>query len=482
MLNVLDLSIEDDRLKLKAFSELEHPPTFRYFKNRVFDDAIKTHIVTLMYSTYGYAHIDVDTLTGRHYLGICVLPDYQGNGIGKKLIELLLKLYTGDIYLSVDKENVPAISFYESYGFKRIYEAETTYTYNRLSIPLMEVSMGEGFDKLTILDIKLQKIRDPVKKAHCRREYDSIHGILGVHLDTYSRFYRWLKYINLRVWDLQDDMREKNNYSERGFRDILDLNDMRFRVKKRINAMFEASLQEQKGYSEKSGLFLTHLGMGDLINMNGAIRYAALMVDTLHVVSKRRNSANVREMFSDDPTIRVVECKDDDSDIHEVTKQLRGLTHSFVSGGWVGKQIDTTTDITVQFYDHLGFSRDIKHEFAYFNSTNVLPVPDIPYIFSHLSSSNGDTPCFTPKWNPDEIFTINPNRNIYRRGHAWFDLAETYINHPILRYTKVIEHAVEIHVTDSSFYCLACFVPNSSTRKFCYDRATGVVIRYYRFK
>lgn len=478
MLSVLDLSIDDDLKRLRTFSELDHPPSFRYFKNRVFEDAIKTHVVTLMYSTYGYAHVDLDAKSGRHYLGICVLPEYQGKGVGKRLLNLLLKLYTGDIYLTVDKDNARAISLYETYEFVRIQESETTYTYKKPGMTLMEVSVGEAFDKLTILDIKMQKIRDPVKKAHCKREYDAVSAVVGL---KHARFYNWLKYINLRIWDLQDEMREGNRYSEKGFRDILDLNDMRFRVKKRINDLVNSSFQEQKGYSSKAGLFLTHLGLGDLINMNGAIRFAALMVDKLYVICKSRNIKNVKEMFSDDPSITIVECADDDSNVREVVSRLPNITRTFLSGVWGGKHVDTTTDITLQSYDHLGFPREVKQAFAYLHSNSPLDPPDIPYVFTHSSSSYGTQLNFGSRLNTDEILTIDPNHNVYAPGHKWHDLAQRYINLPILSYLKVIENAQEIHVSDSSFYCLSCFVPSRATKKVCYDRSSGAVLRQYRF-
>jgi len=483
MLSVLNLSVDDDVQKLRTFSELNHPPSFRYFTTRVFEDAIKTHVVTLMYSTYGYAHIDLDLQSGRHYLGVCVMPDYQGKGVGKRLIELILKLYTGDIYLTVDKENMRAILFYETYGFSRIQESQTTYTYKKHGMTLMEVSIGEAFDKLTILDIKMQKIQDPAKKVHCKREYDAVHANLGSHIVKHNRFYNWLKYINLRIWDLQDEMREGNRYSKKGFCDILDLNDMRFRVKKRINDLVNSSFQEQKGYSLKAGVFLTHLGLGDLINMNGAIRYAALMVDKLYVICKTRNSKNVKEMFSDDSAICIVECMDDDQDLKAVISGLPNITRNFFSGRLCGKHISTVPeDITVQFYDHLEFPREVKHEFAYFHSNSPLDAPSIPYIFTHSSSSYGTQLNFKNQWNINEILTIDPNHNAYAPGHIWHDLAERYINRPILSYLKVIENAQEIHVTDSSFYCLSCFIPIKATKKTCYDRLSGTILQHYRFK
>jgi hypothetical protein len=205
------------------------------------------------------------------------------------------------------------------------------------------------------------------------------------------------------------------------------------------------------------------------------------MVDKLYVVCKARNCNNVREMFSDDPAICVVECRDDDQDVQQIVSNLPNITRKFLSGGWGGKHIDTSTDITVQFYDHMGFSREIKQEFAYFCSNNLLVFPVIPYIFTHSTSSHGTQLNFKDKWDSNSILTIDPNHNSYPRGHKWHDLAEQYINHPILRYLKVIENANELHVTDSSFYCLSCFVSSRATKKACYDRTTGVLLPHYSF-
>ena len=364
MINILDLTIEHDIQLLKAFSELEHPPFFRYFKKRIFETCIQTHVITLLYSTYGYAHIDKDANTGRHYLGICVLPEYQGNGVGKKLIETLFKLFTGEVYLTVDKENVRTILLYEKYGFKCIGETAKTYEYRKSESFLVDVSVGEGVDKLTILDIKIDRLTNQYKKNQCKIEYDSLWSRLNTVVSKYSHLYKWLKYINIRIWNLQDEIRENNKYSEKGFRDILDLNDMRFRVKKIINSAFESSFQEQKGYSTKTGVFLSNFGLEHLINMNGAIRYAALMVDKLYVMCKTQDCNSAKGMFSDNPSISIVECKDDGTAL-QVVSELTDITHSFLSGIWIGNY----EEIDDQFYDQLGFPREIKTEFAYFHSS-----------------------------------------------------------------------------------------------------------------
>ena len=117
--------------RLRAFSLQDHPSTFRYFRNRIFDEAIKSHIVTLLYSEengkdVGYAHIDMDTTSERAFFGICILPDYQSKGIGKLLIERALELYTGPLYLTVDKANSKAINLYKKYNFTVIEHGETS--------------------------------------------------------------------------------------------------------------------------------------------------------------------------------------------------------------------------------------------------------------------------------------------------------------------------------------------------------------------
>jgi GNAT superfamily N-acetyltransferase len=499
MIDVLDLNSQDDIKKLQEFSLLDHPPTFRYFKNRIFEEAIKTHIVTLMYSTYGYAHIDKDIESGTYYLGICVMPEHQGKGIGKKLLDMLFKLHKDDIYLTVDKQNISAISLYEKYHFKQICQTETSYKYKRSKKLLLEISIGEAIDKLTILDIKLEKIINTNKKLHCQREFDSIHIDLVEYIDKVPKFYKWLRYINLQIWNLQDEMREENKYSNEIFHKILDLNDMRFRVKKKINNVFETSFQEQKGYSNKTGIFLTHLGLGDLINMNGAIRYCALIVDKLYVICKSRNCKNVREMFSDDPTIHIIECRDDESDVKNIISNKKitsrtifrakltqyvpyfeeHITHRFVSGVWCGRT--ACDDIPNDFYRDLKLAFEIKHIFAIFNSSEYLPLPNIPYIFTHSSSSDNVVLSFETKLDINTILTIDPNKNYYHSQHKWFTIAENYVNKPFLSYVRVIENAKEIHVTDSSFFCMCCFLRTKADKRICYNRITGNVSRDYFF-
>jgi GNAT superfamily N-acetyltransferase len=129
MITLLDVTNSDDVNRLQQFSTLDHPPTFRYFKNRKFEEAIKTHIRTVLYringEDVGYAHIDIDRSSGRAYFGICVMPAYQSLGIGKLLTKYILEQYTGTLFLTVDNENTPAIHLYKKNGFVFVQSFET---------------------------------------------------------------------------------------------------------------------------------------------------------------------------------------------------------------------------------------------------------------------------------------------------------------------------------------------------------------------
>jgi hypothetical protein len=177
-----------------------------------------------MHSVIGYAHIDYDIHSNRHYLSICVLTEHQTKGIGTKLMDILLKLFTDDIFLTVDTGNTIAIKLYEKYGFVSIENNNNYIIYKRSKDFVLPISLGEAVDKLTILDIKLEKIKDNSKQIDCKKEFDSIHlNIYNYIRDSeYSYLYKWLKYINNEIWVLQDNIREYKLYSKENFNRMVE--------------------------------------------------------------------------------------------------------------------------------------------------------------------------------------------------------------------------------------------------------------------
>ena len=119
----------------------------------------------------------------------------------------------------------------------------------------VEVAIGEIFDKITILDIKLERISDKSRLSYVQGEKDVIEEALkleGVEID--SELYQELRDINMKIWDTEAGFREKE--AEQEFDDEFvqfarlnaKYNDERFLIKKRINEHYDSPVREQKSY------------------------------------------------------------------------------------------------------------------------------------------------------------------------------------------------------------------------------------------
>ena len=124
---------------------------------------------------------------------------------------------------------------------------------------LIQVSPGELIDKMTILEVKLEQMSDPVKLANVRREHDMITRIFREHItDTpaLAKLIAELKATNLALWTIEDLIR--NHEREGNFgdsfvqlaRSIYRINDERAAIKRRINVLLDSAIVEEKSYSD----------------------------------------------------------------------------------------------------------------------------------------------------------------------------------------------------------------------------------------
>ena len=122
---------------------------------------------------------------------------------------------------------------------------------------LVEVSVGELLDKISILEIKKEKIKDLEKLEFINNE----HGILNDQLDQnvksddkLNNLFQSLKEINAKLWVIEDDKRicEKNKDFGENFiklsRDVHFLNDDRAKIKLEINIFSGSKIKEIKEY------------------------------------------------------------------------------------------------------------------------------------------------------------------------------------------------------------------------------------------
>jgi hypothetical protein len=121
----------------------------------------------------------------------------------------------------------------------------------------VEVSVGEFRDKLSILEIKNEKITDPSKLANVRRELEVLRGTWAASplatadiRDDYAE----LMTLNRALWDIEDRIRDREveGRFDREFvelaRSVYRTNDRRAAVKKRINLRLGSELVEEKSY------------------------------------------------------------------------------------------------------------------------------------------------------------------------------------------------------------------------------------------
>ena len=124
---------------------------------------------------------------------------------------------------------------------------------------LVEVSVGELLDKISILEIKSKKIKDPEKLIFINYEYKILKNQLNTSIKNYNEIeslYNSLKGINSKLWVIEDDKRlcEKNSDFGEKFiklsRDVHFLNDERAKLKLEINNKTGSKIKEIKEYTK----------------------------------------------------------------------------------------------------------------------------------------------------------------------------------------------------------------------------------------
>ena len=124
---------------------------------------------------------------------------------------------------------------------------------------LVEVSVGELLDKISILEIKKEKIKDSEKLKFINDEYEILKSEFDKNVksdDRLTNLFKVLKEINSRLWVIEDDKRLCENNSDFGekfiklSRDVHLLNDNRAKLKLEINNYTGSKIKEIKEYTK----------------------------------------------------------------------------------------------------------------------------------------------------------------------------------------------------------------------------------------
>lgn len=434
----------------------------------------------------------------------------------------------------------------------------------------LPVSLGEALDKLTILDIKVEKIKDQQKKIECQKERDALYVYLDEHVKKFAFWYKALKAVNLEIWNQQDTIRAID-YKEELAKDVLDLNDMRFRIKHKINTYSSSFLKEQKGYANKnilleipltlkelfqnrkilyylsidydnvyiipkdfswhelfepnihlikedevniikqnkgtfvynnsldsivknlrlihsvldslepnSAIFFYHLGIGDTLNMNGAVNYLCENHDEIYIISYSYYYENTRILYNNNYKVKIISVsnKDEmwiDTKDNYFIPSYKEIEKYFNKQYRCGLYLDRNkicTNFPISFYEDINLSPDIRFSHC---RLPCLPeskelydkIKDKEYIFVQQKSSSKIINLV--KWDKQKILTIDPNINVYEKSDPFYELAEEFVNKPFFHYNDTIQNASQIYLIDSSFSVLVFLIPNCKARicKIC---------------
>lgn len=124
---------------------------------------------------------------------------------------------------------------------------------------LIPVGVGELYDKISILEIKAERIDDPEKLAYVRVELEELRKVASEN-QTDEKLYQQLKKVNEKIWESVGKQWEKESTGALDAeiielaRTVYTLNDERAEAKKKINFAHGSSIVEVKSYAKRKGV------------------------------------------------------------------------------------------------------------------------------------------------------------------------------------------------------------------------------------
>ena len=122
---------------------------------------------------------------------------------------------------------------------------------------LSEISAGELFDKISILEIKLEKIKNKANQEKINKEYKILKEVQNSSIEVTEKLktlVKKIKEVNQNLWDIEDKLRfcEKNKDFGKNFielaREVYFNNDKRSKIKSEINKILMSNIKEVKEY------------------------------------------------------------------------------------------------------------------------------------------------------------------------------------------------------------------------------------------
>ena len=179
---------------------------------------------------------------------------------------------------------------------------------------LIEISEGEALDRVSILQIKKLNITDESRLTEINKElnqYDIIQDIKN----KYIIYYKLLYYVNQKIWDTTNEIKELVIYDEKYARlsfNIFEWNQQRFRMKYIINRLENANIKEQKSYSKKSIIYSHdyHTSFEELMSI---LFYLLLSYDNVQIIESEYIAEYKLSILSLLPSLEIITNINDNS-------------------------------------------------------------------------------------------------------------------------------------------------------------------------
>lgn len=177
---------------------------------------------------------------------------------------------------------------------------------------LLNISEGEALDRLSILEIKKKNITDLNRLKEVEKELLQYEGIQSIK-NKYSIYYKLLYYVNQKIWDRTNEIKERAVYDEQYAKwsfDIFEWNQQRFRMKDIINCLENAIIKEQKSYSKKSIIYL-HNEQTSFEELMIRLFYLLLSYDNVQIINSEYINEYKMSIQMLLPSLEIIEYKND---------------------------------------------------------------------------------------------------------------------------------------------------------------------------
>jgi hypothetical protein len=299
---------------------------------------------------------------------------------------------------------------------------------------LVEVSVGDLLDRLSILDIKKSKILNVEQLAAIDREIEALSSARKYSNDFPACFwYKLLVHVNTQIWNFSDEVKTFEHTADplryaTLANSIFDYNDRRYRIKNRFNRLYDSSLQEQKGYAKQTlaikvdslDLFYSKLSV---IN-EYSLKYDAVVFisDYVKEITSIYPAFSVVKDVPENATVKSLgELKHEgESEVYEFTP-IRYLSH-----GKMGDFIHALSVIAENFWNTgrkgVLYISDIAEKFSYslekaYEDTKELMTMQ-PYIKSYHIFTNQDVDIDLAVWRRSPYLFRESWNKIYQSTYG----------------------------------------------------------------